>query len=235
MTFRQLELMDLHLDALFTRDADGRLRSINEPDGLDAPRFWMGRTPLGNRWRMRYDLAAPLAAELERLSAGEPVTAEFEPAPRMREPIMALLAGYAPIVDEYRGPAYILPDDLAQNDDAVIVTSATASVLERWFGWLVQCAGDAACGPVAAVLDGGDAVAVCHCARITPRACEAGVETVEGYRGHGYAPQAVTAWAAAVRQTGRLPLYSTWWDNLASRAVARRLGMLQYGEDWSIT
>ena len=30
------------------------------------------------------------------------------------------------------------------------------------------------------------------------------------------------------------PLYSTSWDNEASRAVARRLGLLLIGEDWHL-
>jgi hypothetical protein len=33
---------------------------------------------------------------------------------------------------------------------------------------------------------------------------------------------------------GCIPLYSTSWDNLASQAIARKLQMVLYGEDWSI-
>jgi predicted GNAT family acetyltransferase len=60
------------------------------------------------------------------------------------------------------------------------------------------------------------------------------VETLEGYRGRGHAPAAVAAWARAVRATGRIPLYSTSWDNLASQAVARKLGLIPYGADFSL-
>ena len=41
-------------------------------------------------------------------------------------------------------------------------------------------------------------------------------------------------WADAVRGGGRVPLYGTWWGNLASRGVTRRLGLELYGEDWHI-
>ena len=45
---------------------------------------------------------------------------------------------------------------------------------------------------------------------------------------------AVAAWALAVRKEGRIPLYSTSWDNLASRSVARKLDLILYGTDFSI-
>jgi hypothetical protein len=41
----------------------------------------------------------------------------------------------------------------------------------------------------------------------------------------------VAAWARAIRESGGEPLYSTSWDNKASRGVARKLGLLLYGED----
>ena len=74
----------------------------------------------------------------------------------------------------------------------------------------------------------------CYSARLTGRAAEAGVETLETHRGRGYAPAVVAAWAHAVRETGRIPFYSTSWDNLASQAVARKLGLVQYATDLSI-
>jgi predicted GNAT family acetyltransferase len=58
--------------------------------------------------------------------------------------------------------------------------------------------------------------------------------TLEEFRGRGYAPAVVAAWAHAVREAGRIPLYSTTWDNLASRAVARKLGLIVYGSNLSL-
>ncbi len=62
----------------------------------------------------------------------------------------------------------------------------------------------------------------------------AGIETLEAYRGRGYATAVVAGWAYAIRATDRIPLYSTSWDNLASQAVAHRLGLVQYGTDLSL-
>src|SRR6266851_4539878 len=52
--------------------------------------------------------------------------------------------------------------------------------------------------------------------------------------GRGFAPRVTSAWAAAIRSSGRIPLYSTSWTNSASRAVARKLGLVQYAVDWTI-
>ncbi|MDP9374870.1 MAG: GNAT family N-acetyltransferase [Chloroflexota bacterium] len=60
---------------------------------------------------------------------------------------------------------------------------------------------------------------------------EAGVETLAAFRGRGYATRAVTGWVVAVREQGRIPLYSASWDNLALRGAARRLELLLYGVD----
>jgi hypothetical protein len=45
----------------------------------------------------------------------------------------------------------------------------------------------------------------------------------------------VTAWAGALRRAGVIPLYSTSWDNAASRGVARGLGLAMYAEDFHLT
>jgi len=80
----------------------------------------------------------------------------------------------------------------------------------------------------------GGVVALCHSARSTPGAAEAGVETASAYRGRGFAGAVVSRWAVAVRAEGRVPIYSTQWTNHASRAVARKLGLMPFGEDYSI-
>ncbi len=61
------------------------------------------------------------------------------------------------------------------------------------------------------------------------------METLEEFRGRGYAAAVVAAWARAVRASGRIPFYSTSWDNIASQAVARSLGLIQYGSELSLT
>ncbi len=101
------------------------------------------------------------------------------------------------------------------------------------FAWLGD-AGEAS-HPIAVVrADNSEVASVCHSARSTSGAAEAGVETADEYRGRGYGSLAVLKWAAAVREGGRMPLYSTEWENTASRALARSLGLICYAEDLHI-
>lgn len=101
--------------------------------------------------------------------------------------------------------------------------------LEDWLG-------DVALGvPMVIALQDGKAVSICGSVRVTPVAHEAGVETHRDFRGRGHGALAVNAWARMVREMDRLPLYSTSWENQASRALAKRLGLIQFGADLHIT
>jgi len=81
----------------------------------------------------------------------------------------------------------------------------------------------------------GHAVSIGTSVRLTRVAHQDGVDTCRAYRGRGFAPRVVTAWAQAVRDIGRIPLYSTSWQNEASRAVARKLHLICFGSDVHIT
>ena len=107
-----------------------------------------------------------------------------------------------------------------------------ASSLRPHFDWIIPQLD--AMPPAWGVLQGGVVVSVCFSSRITSVADEAGVFTVEGHRGAGYAPAVVAAWAASIRALGRLPLYGTTWDNTASQRVAQKLGLIPFGAVLSI-
>jgi hypothetical protein len=86
-----------------------------------------------------------------------------------------------------------------------------------------------------AVFADDEPVSICFCARRSDVAAEAGLETAAPFRGRGYALHVTVAWALAVRATGRIPLYSTAWDNHASRTVARKLNLHPYASNWSLS
>ena len=236
MRLSDRELMELQAEALFTFDEEGRMLRINEPDGGPAPRFFLGRTKAGHVWRFRHDLSRELARVLEDLARSEPSSGALAEYPIGYERILATLGLDAGGEGTFCGPAFYFPGPLEWPANAVMITRENAALVGRLFSWLPEHADrdPGARGPLTVVVADGAAVSVCFCSRLTARAAEAGVETLEAYRGRGYAGAAVAAWATAVRHSGRTPLYSTSWDNLASRAVARKLGLAMYGVDLSV-
>ncbi|MBX3010805.1 MAG: GNAT family N-acetyltransferase [Caldilineaceae bacterium] len=231
--------MAIQINTLFQRDDQGRLHLVNEPGppGTQppAPRFFLGRTPTGHYWRFRADLPAALVAELEEYCRAEPLTNDLQPPPRAYAAIKALLQAHAPLESEYRGPAYWVPAGIAPALPVVLINEETLPLTQRHFPWVTPTDPYYTCGPMVAVLADGHAVTLCFCSRTPGQATEAGLETAAAYRGRGYAAAAVAGWAAAVRQQGCLPLYSTAWDNVASQRVAAKLGLVCYGEDWSLS
>ncbi len=228
------KLMTVHRETLFCHNAAGRLQSINEPGFPEPPRFWMGRTLEGNQWRFHHALLPETVATLDALCQTEPVTKDLRRPHQHATAIKAILGRHTPIRSDYSGPAYWVPQGAGAPQQATLITAANADLLRSHFADLLEPDAYHEIGPVAAVVVDGHAVSVCFCSRIPGRATEAGVNTHPDYRGYGYATIAVAKWAIAVYEQGCLPLYSTSWDNLASQAVARKLGMVCYGEDWSL-
>ncbi|HUQ83189.1 MAG TPA: GNAT family N-acetyltransferase [Gemmatimonadaceae bacterium] len=228
------DLMRLHVQALYTMDARGRLDRVNEPGGGPAPRFFLGRTREGNEWWFRHDVDDAVAHELEALAASETVSDDLRTSRVSAARYEALLARVGPVQRTESGPAYwVPPSESSASPDVVHVTGENVDLLHRYLTpWL----GDVVTSPpLFALLHDGHGVAVCASVRITPLAHEAGVETHLDFRGRGYAPHVVAAWAEAVRALGAVPLYSTSWQNTASQAVARKLGLVRFGGDLHFT
>ncbi|MDQ3697450.1 MAG: GNAT family N-acetyltransferase, partial [Gemmatimonadota bacterium] len=197
------------------------------------PRFFLGRTADGNAWWFRHDVDAALANDLHALCEAEPTGLECEVGLDSAAPFIARLSRDGPIRKTWAGPAFAVPSDLAEYETAVRVTPDNATVLSPY---LEDWRGDVSAGvPMVAVLESGKAVSVCSSVRVTPQAHEAGVETHRDFRSRGYAARAVAVWARAVREMDRIPLYSTSWENEPSRALAKKLGLMQYGVDLHIT
>ncbi len=224
------ELMQVHLEALFTHDTAGDLVCVNEPEGPLAPRFFIGHTVEGPIWRFRHDvdptLRAGLIAAIEADRCRAPGFRSHLVSP---EPYAVILQRVAPVQRTWAGPAFYAQPALRVNGPAIPVTEENAHVLQPLFEeWrsTVQRA-----QPMIALLVDGYAVSLCCSVRRTCQAHEAGVETAPAYRGRGYAAQVVSAWVEAVHVRCQLPLYSTSWQNHASRSLAHRLGLLHFGND----
>jgi hypothetical protein len=229
-----LRLADIHLDALYQRDDAGFITASRDPSAT-PPRFHLVRTAIGNRLWLHRRLSSSQRDRLIAILASQTVSGcdDAETSPPDLEAARAALAVDSPPRGVYRGPAFFFPKKLAAAHDAELLIDLSAAPSEGAFSWIRHSGG--AIQPVVVVRTDNDEVAsVCHSARSTSLAAEAGVETCDLFRGRGYGTAVVTGWATAVRREGRVPLYSTEWENMPSRALARRLGLVCYGEDFHV-
>jgi hypothetical protein len=210
------QLMDSH-----------RISATPELNARPAPLFVLIRGLSNVAWGVRNDVSTEIADQLDRLAAEEPPIRDFQAPPLHADAYLSLVGGQIS-----SGPAFGFPDEIAQPTDITLIDRL--DLLERNFrGWIAEEI--SWCSPIVAVIDGGYPVSVCFCAtKNSAPAVEAGVETAAAFRGSGLAPRVIAAWACAIRASGRVPLYSTSWTNAASRAVAHKLGLLQYASDWSL-
>lgn len=226
--------MELHIGTLYRLDGNGRLCAINEAGYPPAPRFYLGRTTEGNSWRFSADLSNDIVEAIDKLCRAEAIATDLAPPPQSYQAIHKLLEQPVTPPNEYRGPAYWIPQNDAHSSNATLIDDTNAHLLQAHFSWLLEPTLFSQGWPVAVVAEGDKAVSVCFCSRIPGRATEAGLNTMEGFGGKGYAAAAVTCWANELWRRGILPLYSTSWANLASQRVAHKVGAIQYGEDWNV-
>lgn len=220
---------DLRLRTLYVLDGRGRMVAAREPAPAGpAPLFTIIRSATSCAWAVRDDVPDAVADELNRLAGEEPPLTDFRLTPTHADEYMALAGGRVS-----SGPAFAFPDHIDRSTGIKEIDDERL-LLHHFRGWVP---GEIAAGraPVMAIVEDGHPVSVCFCARRTCEAAEAGLETAEPYRGRGYGARVTAAWALAVRASGRIPIYSTSWDNAASLAVARRLGLAPCTSDWSLT
>ena len=86
--------------------------------------------------------------------------------------------------------------------------------------------------PWALAMESDEVAAVCETARDAPQAVEAGVWTYAPYRQRGFGAAVTRAWARLV--SDRTAFYSTQWDNTASIALARSLGLAVIAQQWQV-
>ena len=89
-------------------------------------------------------------------------------------------------------------------------------------------------GPWVMAMHDDEVVSICHTARDSDLAVEAGTWTRPDARGRGYAASATAAWAALVRPTGKYIFYSTSGANISSQRVAARLQLRPIGWLWQL-
>ncbi|WP_205678750.1 GNAT family N-acetyltransferase [Aquisphaera insulae] len=218
----------LQLETLYVLDGRGRIACTREPRPSPGPRFALIRGVAECAWAVRADIADEVAEELAALASRERPSGPWERPPTHAGAYQAVLGGRI----GWWGPAFAFPEGL-RSVAAVEEIHDESRLGTHFSGWV---AGEFAAGasPVMALIEDGAPVSVCFCARRSDVAAEAGLETAANYRRRGHAARVTSAWADAVRASGRTPLYSTSWDNPGSLAVARSLGLAIYATDWSV-
>ncbi len=216
----------LQLETLFVLDDKGRIVSTREPNATAGPAFSLIRDRSACVWAVHADVPARLADDLVELARTERPTRELTDSPRHASDYVSLLRGR---IDA--GPVFTFPARISATSDVVPITELAP--LERHFrGWTSDEIPERS--PILGIVENGHAVSVCFCARRSPLAAEAGLETAPDFRGRGLGSRVTAAWARAVQASGRLPLYSTSWSNSGSLAVARKLELFTCASDWNL-
>jgi RimJ/RimL family protein N-acetyltransferase len=224
------ELIEIEVATLYHFGGKGRLLCINDENQGEAPRFYLGITRDGNIARFRHDLPDELVVELMDAVAREPVPATLPERPAFLDLYRKILERHAPAENRWTGPAYVIPRQESVPSDVVRITPVNSNLLKETFPDVVGRIDSS--GPLIALVEDGRAVSVCLSSCISTKAHESGVGTLEVYRGRGYAGKVVAAWAELVRNLGRIPFYSTNWENRASQRVAEKLGAVAFGVDF---
>lgn len=228
-----LALIDLHAAVLFTFDQHGRLAGTNEPEPERPPLIYLGITEEGFVRHYRDDLPRRIVRACDRFLDSLVERPDPSQLPAMILQVCGLLESYAPFTTIGQGPAWRFPESIPEPQGVIAIGPENVDLLRAHFPYTAEHL--AAREPCFAVIERGHAVSVCYSARVSPLVTEAGVDTIEAFRGRGYAGNVVAAWARSLRAASRIPLYSASGDNMASRAVARKLGLVMYGIDLSIT
>jgi RimJ/RimL family protein N-acetyltransferase len=228
-----LKLIETQVETLYQVDKAGRLLCVNEEGTPTAALFFLGRTAEGNIWRFRHDIPQGVQTAVDALCRSEPVSADFSRPPQHQQAIKRLISSYRPVQSEWHGPAYTFPDPFTINGSARLIDEPNRDLFSGEFAWLNESW--SWIQPCAVMVEQAQIVSICFSSRNTLQAAEAGLETLPDFRRRGYAAAVVSRWAQAVRDSGRRPLYSTSWENVASQGVAAKLGLIRYGDDWSLS
>jgi len=222
--------------SLYQHDSNGRLLAYNAPPGKRAlpPLFFFGRTRVGNLWRLGASLPDALARELARLAGAEATLPDLQAPPERAAALRDCIAVYGPVEVVWHGPAFHFPEVLPKLGGVLRLGPQDQPEVAEAFPRLSDPRGATGRAPWWAVRVDGALACVAYCATGAGPAVEVGVDTREGFRGRGFAARAVAAWAREIRAVGRTPLYSTAWSNVASRAVARKLGLIVYASNYHL-
>jgi GNAT superfamily N-acetyltransferase len=190
-----------HVDRLF--ELEHHVRPVNRcavpaGSGFDVPRVTIYRQTDGYSLFIRDDLSCSIRRRIGEIDLGQAIA---EPAL-----IASILADDEPCERVFPRVAYVIYE--------IPAASGEAQVVERAGHWIIEVDGTA-------VSDAWTVSANRVCASVR-------VDTLREFRGRGYAAQVLASWTRATLEANLLPYYTHATDNLASRALARRIGASEF-------
>jgi hypothetical protein len=223
----KVEMMRMHIESLFTFNDDLKLMNINEPWDTTklAPKFIMGRTIKGETlYYFRHDIPDDIVSKVSELCLKEPSAQNANEKPRYLEQYLECFQSSS-YTEEI---CFYVPNNGEKIRDCILLDSKNLSTFTAvGFDWLKEEFPFSL--PCAAFIHAGQAVSICRSVRISNKAHEAGIETLEAFRGNSYAHDVLFKWAQEVRQLGCEPLYSTLSDNFRSLRVAQKANLVCFG------
>lgn len=220
------QLMKIQASTLYVLNEAERMIRINEPDAVSAPALFIGKTCSSVYTYVSHQVPVAIVEELND---------EIQ-SPINIIKLCTIIEKFSKVKQVWIGPAYayLHPTPPSMEDEQVVVIQENnVHMLSRHFDHLIHCLTDHM--PIAGYVVDGQVVSLCCSARISERAAEASLSTVVDFRGKGLAAKVTAQWIAEVLKQGRIPLYSTSWDNLSSQRVAQKLQLHAYGMDFNIT
>jgi hypothetical protein len=222
-----VKLMQMHIKSLFTLNDDLRLLNINEPwdTTKPAPRFIMGRTIMGEIiYYFRHDVPEDIISKVTGLCLKEPIIKNANERPRYLEEYLECFQSNN--YTEER--CFYVSDSGEKIRDSILLDSKNVNTFTSdGFEWLKEEFPFSL--PCAAIVREEQALSICRSVRISNKAHVAGIETMEAFRGQGYAHDVLFKWAHEVRQLGCEPLYSTLSSNFSSLRVAQKANLFCFG------
>ena len=235
-------LLRIEMDTIWAHDARGRMTHVLGEPSRPAPLLAVGLADGAVLADARFDVDDALATEASALVRTIAPAREH----RLRDDTIARLSAllepaFGAIAFD-GGIGYVLPDDVAYDSGAPLVTSASpedartrlvAPAEANWREDEWRALTTNRLGPWAMALDtDGGVISICHCARLTDIAAEAGVWTHPDHRGRRHAVAVTAAWATLLQPMIPHRFYSHATENAASQRVAERLGARRIGCVW---
>jgi RimJ/RimL family protein N-acetyltransferase len=214
----------------------GPRRESVPPERQAGPRLHFAGCAEGALACLRHDVDDEAAARVMAFVEAAPPWSDPDTPPSGLDEILALFARAAPVAIDGPEIVFRLPNGLAFEHAATLVSSDSAqgeALLQRltddglpaslveagfldlgdfWWPWCVA-------------LDGDDIAAMAFATNLAQSGAEIGVFTFPDFRGRGFAAASTAGWSSLKSLEGRELIYSTRLTNASSRRVAARLGL----------